>query len=553
MPRVPTVQGPTVEEAPLRSSAQSLELPTAGMRSNQQAMQTAAQGLGNLGNTLGRIADQRQEQADADMLMRADTALKSEWLEQSRTLRNRNGQDAWGATEDTKKWFDDAVKRNGEGLTNDRQRLMYRKQAESLRMQGLDYAGRHEDEQRKKSVIESSNARIVADINIAAADPTPENLARGRKNIEASIDAVGQLSGMSPEVKAALKQEKLGTLHKQVLQGMLEHSPLGAEEYFKANKAEIPGADQAEIEKTIRHSTIKLKGQTFVDEALKRNVPEADALKMVREKYEGEDEETFSSIVRSRYAEVEAVKNRNQAQAAENVWARIEKGAGLASIPASEWSALDPRTRISIKSHLKSEAERISKGTEAKTDWATYGNLRELAASNPEKFKQLNLVEHFGSLAPREREQLMDLKQSLSKPGKDEKHQEVATLSQQLSNAHDLLQLGGKDGAEKRGRFDSVVTAAVSRATREKGKALTYEERQAVIDRQMIEGTVKGSGWLFDNKKRAYELEPGEVGNFAPKIPDDARAAITKAFAAKGVAKPTDEQITQAFRRAKGL
>jgi hypothetical protein len=544
MPRVPAVTGPSAELAPLPNVRQSIDAPVGAFAGSAQQAQQLGHALKSVEGAAATFFRERQEREDADMLLRAGTALTNEWVDQERQLRNRNGQDAWGATEDTKKWFDDAVKRNSEGLTNERQRLLFRRQAEALRARGVEYAGRHEDEQRKKSLVESGQASIVADINLAAADPSPDSIGKARTTIGNKVEAVGRLSGWTPEKIALEKQNQTGTLHTQVLQAMVENDPMKAEAYFAANKAEIPGVKHAEIEKTVRLGTTKVKAQAFADEAVKRGVPEADAIKLIREKYTGDEEDTFVTTLKGRIAEQHAARERLQGDAAEAAWGVIEQGGGWSAIPTKVQADMDPRTRIAIKNHLKEKANSAAVDR-TRTDWALYAQLREEAAADPAAFAKKSLVQHFDKLAPAQRESLLDLKAAAGKP---DKTQDVVTLQQQLGIAHNLLKLGNGD-QEKKGRFDAVTVQALNDARKVKGSDLTQDERQKVIDKMMIEN----DSWFFGGK-RFYEVAgTPDAAKFTPTISDADRAGIVTAFKKRGVAAPTDAQILQAFKAAKGL
>lgn len=537
MPRVPTVQGPSEELRAAPNVQQSVSAATPDAFGAVQARQ------------LGAVADvlqRRQEQEDADAFMLVDADVKTQWLEHERSVRARRGQDAWGAAEDTKRWLEKTSKEAGAKLGNERQRRLFRKSFENLRLGALDAAGRHEDEQRRASLVESAQTRIFADINFAASDPTPRNIAISRDSIARSVEAVGRLNGWPAEKIAADKLNQTGAMHTQVLQQLVERDPFSAEAYFVAHKAEIPGGKHAELGHAIKLGTTKLKAQGFADDAVRRGMLEADAVKLVRERFSGDDEDTFATVLKGRYAEVRAQHEKVQGEAAEAAWSVVDRGGSWTSIPTAVQAALDPRTSIAIKAHLRERAK--SAGVDrTRTDWTLYERLRDEAMNDPAGFSKKNLVQFFDRLAPAQRETLLDIKaNALKSPGKVA---EVLSDDKHITEAANQLKL--KDDVKS--RFVVAAGSALSAAQRVKGKALDHDERQKVLDRLAIEGTVKGSGWLFDDSKRAFEVQgTPEAERFVPKVPDADRRLIVEALQKAG--RPvTDQAVVNLYKRRHDL
>ena len=193
-------------------------------------------------------------------------------------------------------------------------------------------------------------------------------------------------------------------------------------------------------------------------------------------------------------------------------------------------------------------AGKVSAGVPVETDWNAYAGLRALAASEPAKFVKTDLRAYFPTIAPAQREQLIDLQMKAANPATTH---EVATLDAQLGNAHDLLKLAPSD-KEKKGKFDTVVMTELSVAQREKGKPLTFEERQKVIDRNLLT-TDAGAGW-FSRGKRVYETAGTADGLTAKPVPtDEDKKLIKAALAAEGVKAPTDSQIVGRFNLKHGF
>lgn len=182
------------------------------------------------------------------------------------------------------------------------------------------------------------------------------------------------------------------------------------------------------------------------------------------------------------------------------------------------------------------------------TDWPTYTALRALAANEPKAFAATDLRQHFMALAPAEREKLVDLQTKAKTP---EGQNDIATLGQQLATAHGLLGLKNSDH-KKKGQFDDAVTQALAAEKRDKGKALTFEERDRVIKRMMLPARDLETSWISD-EKRIYQVAgtPDEKQR-PPNLGDDDRKLITIALADEGV-QPTEQNITARFKLRYGI
>lgn len=81
------------------------------------------------------------------------------------------------------------------------------------------------------------------------------------------------------------------------------------------------------------------------------------------------------------------------------------------------------------------------------------------------------------------------------------------------------------------------------------GKYPDPDEETKLLDRLTLPGQ---SSWFGDNAK-TYAESVATGRKFVPQISSADRSELMKRFAARGVAAPTDEQITQAFKAWKGI
>lgn len=574
MARVPTYDAPQVEARGLPGVRQSSVASPALFGAEGEKQMAMGRGLMQAGEGFNAAATRLQDRENADMLFRAETALKDDYLKFEQGVRERKGQSAWGATTDTEKFFADQEKKHSEALTNDVQRKLFGQSVTKLRQSAMGSISSYESGERRRSLEESAQASIVGSINQAAAaaaegmlvgsgenkgEATVTTDAEGnlvasapgvtvgnnpiagiKSDIMKRVQVMSELNGWSPERKGLEEGKHLTNLHKQVIQALADKNPGKAREYFDANKSEINGSEHDQIGKFLKISGIKETAQTFADSI--GAMSEAEAIAAARKKYSGEEEDAVVHEVKVRFAEVNQARERLQKNAADQAWQVFGRTGSMKGIPASVLADMDGRDYAALKEHAQNKAL----GKAAKTDFNTYYDLRQMAANDPGAFRSLDLRQYVGKLSPGDLEEMVKLQTASPKEVKD-----AATLSQQLSNTHDLLKWGGSD-KEKKGVFDRAATNAIQAEQQRRGKELNYDERQAVIDRLVIEGDVNGM-WPGGGR-RFYEVQgTPDAAKFVPKIPDADKQAIVERFKARTGKVPTDAQIQQTFKTWKGL
>lgn len=560
MPRIPTYDVPQAEARALPGVRQSSSASPALLGADAAQQVATAGAMMDTGTALNGIAIKMQERENADMLFRAETALKDEYLNFEEGVRQRKGQDAWGATRDAEKWFADQEKKHSEGLTNDVQRALFRQSITKLRQSAVNTVSRYESGERHRSLEESANASIVGSINLAAANagsftgPPPIN-ADGtpgaspmlgiKTDILKRVQALASLNGWSPERKQFEEAKHLTNLHKQVIQSLVDRSPSKAREYFEANKAEINGSEYDVVDRTLKVGETKQAAFEFAERPdIMALATESDRIAAARDHFKDEPEKREAAIheIKTRAAEVTQARERAQRDAADAAWAVYGRTGNLNDVPASTLAALDGHTYATMKEHAANKA--AGKGTV--TDFATYYDLRQMAVSDPAGFRRVDLRGYINKLSPSDLQEMAKLQTA-----DPDKIKEAATLSQQLGVAHNQLKWGSSD-REKKGAFDRAVTDAINAEQKQRGKALNYEERQAVIDRLLIEGDV--NGWLPGGKRSAFEVQgTPAAADFVPKITDADRDAIKARFLARNGRAPTDDEIVKTFKIWKGL
>lgn len=536
MPTVPTYDSPQVQA----QSDPTSFLPSGNAGDQWVALGAALQGAGD---DLGRIALDQQHVANADAVLKTETAFKNDYLQYQQSLTNRRGQNAWGVTNDLNSWFDKAAPKYNDGLENDAQRRAFNATFQSIRTQGLESTGKFEADQQRQSLEESGKDSIAASINIAAADHNNISTIDGAKSdILKRLQLMGQLNGWSPEIHQAQETEALTNLHKQVIQALVDENPDHARQYYEANKQEIAGADRDVIDKVIKVGTIRQVAQVATDKIMATGAGETEALAYARSHYTGQEQDEVVKRVTERYAEADAVRERDQKTAGDRAWNIYSKANSLTAVPTTLLASMDGKDRLALQ---KEDAARIS-GKLVDTDWTTYYGLRAMAAQDPTKFSGTDIRLYYDKLSPDQRKEMIDLQDQVKKGGSND----VQSLEQQLSQTHEVLKWGSSD-ADKKGAFDSAVTRELAVQQAATGRKLTYDERQKVIDKMTIQGNYPGGPW-FHSAHFADVAGTEKESQFAPKIPDDETAKITAALQ-RAKLPVTPDAIMRLYKQKHGL
>lgn len=513
MPRVPTVNGPGVEQSALPGARQALS-PEAGASAQLQASR-----LNEVSAAFQQWAREQQNKTDIDASWRAEVALKDDYLQFEQDELGKRGTDAQGSFERSQKWWAENAPKYAEGLT-DRQQFAYARNVTALRQSSQDTLLRHERRQGDIALGESAQARVGSAINMAITDPTPERLANSRREIVEAMNIAGSLAGLPADAKAAKVQEALSLMHRGVVLQLADTDPDGAKAYYYGNKKEIGGGTQLELEKVVERSGRLQKAQTAADEIMARGMSLPDAMAHIEKSYSGDDEDAIKDEVRSRWA----TKKQGEAEIVTKAYgsALLAVAEGR-KVPSDAWIQMDDSHRAAIRERQRADSKRRqseAEGHEIKTDFATYDALNRMSWQRPGDFQSIDLGRYADKLS---RADLRKFSEDQQKIGTAEGQKGLATRQQQISATIDQLKLGGQSKAEERGRLTQLINDGIETETARIGRPLKYDEVQHVIDKQVMQVAMPGRLW-GTNETPAYEV----------KVPKTDREQIVDALTRAG-------------------
>jgi hypothetical protein len=566
MPTVPKYQQqtelrglPSVQQ----QSIASPELLGAGARQTQEA----GNALLRAGAGLSNIAADMQQREDADMVFQAEAAFRESLIGFEQEALTRTGNKAWGITKDVDKWFQDNVAKYSEGLTNDRQRAIFNQTATKMKLPSIERFSSFENQQRVKSLEQSTNATLETLINSAATTaqmmnseefstagttqtgPDGQPVAGPLSALQSmKQDGLRRLefyaadTGEDSSVTDLKKQLYTSKFHKQVIQARIDADPSSAKAYYEANKEEIAGAERLNLEELVRTGEMKVKAQSFADAALNDGLTEVDAIRQARESFQGQDEEFVVAEIKTRFGELSQAREGDQRQAADEAYDVFSRTGRLSSIPASVLNRMDGKTRLA----LRKEAQSMAEGRAIKTDDNVYYSLHQEAINKPAAFAKRDLRQVFDKLSPSDRQEMIKLQGKVQQP---DELKDLRTYDQQLTLRYRDLGWDNKDTKQK-AQFERAANDAIVAEQVAKGKKLTFDEREKVLDRLLIQG---GGTW-YSASKRLFEVQGTEdeaafVRGLEPEkktsaliqsIPAVERQQIEQALRADG--RPVTEQ-----------
>lgn len=574
--RVPTVNGPSVADDPLRPAFQRSSASPA-LLGNAQLQQA--------GRVMEEVGAQIQERADADELMRAETAIKGEYLKWEGEAKQRRGQQAWGVAKDAGDWWDQQSGKASEGLTSGRAKKLFAQEVARQKALSVGAFSAHEAGQRRASLDESAQASIVGSINMAAANPNDAALqATVKGDILRRNEMRAKLNGWSSEMADAKRMEYLTNYHKQVIQGLVRDTPEAAEAYFNANKAEIEGSQHAEVGAFAQKATATRIGEAAAAAAWQQIGPKGDRdpvqldllEQAIRDRTDIGDEakKTAISALKERAtAFKDARRERDEALEA-SVNMAVMDGAGAGQVRRMpEFMRMDGEKQRRIMDFIENRALRREQQAAARESRAASAEAREqsrlnrqgmaayLAYSNPDTLIGMteaqiaNLLPTLGNEHTKhlmeQRRQLAANPQKLAEARMDE--DDFKQVAQEMG----LRPFAAKTEEEKAalGSLKYRVEQLIS-ATQQGGKKALSRTEKLEMMRSELARTVTVDGWFSNSEVPVIALKPEQIKDVV--VPADDRREIAaqmqqmaRQYPNDSRFKPTEDNLRRWYLRGK--
>jgi hypothetical protein len=365
MPSVPRYDSPQVTPSPLGGGRRSTVAGGVDPAAREQSQ------LGNAllrtGEAFSNIMRDMQERENADVVFRAETKVKDDYLAYEQEAREkRQGRYAKDLTTDTNKWWEDQLKSTTEGMTNGMQRKIFTERVTRLREQSMGAMSHYESVQLERSHDEGWQASKNSTISVAAASPTNEAIDSARLELQRANRYQAARRGWEPDRLKAETLKDTTTLHKNVIENLALRDPMAAKAYFEKHKGEIDGTQHAELGKFAKQSTDTAMGDAAAEEAWQAHGPKSDRDAVSLDVLETKVREKLKANPDAMKHAVAGVKERASAfkdgrkerdEAIEGaVWRQHNGGATIAQIRRQpEFLQLSSEKQSRIVEHIESQ------------------------------------------------------------------------------------------------------------------------------------------------------------------------------------------------------
>lgn len=558
MPRVPTydnfqVDPTNLPNAQVRPVGARFDAPfTEGMATAPgRQLQQFGQGLAQAGAGLNKIVLDEFEQANQTRVNDAVSQAAKVRLEltfnPTEGFTNLKGENALKRPGDKSldqeygEKFQARVDAIAKGLGNDQQRLRFKQQVDQIGLQFQASLNQHiarEFNTYQDSVDDGTIRTGQEQMALAWGDPAA--IKQATDAVRAAVVNKATRYGLAGKAAEAALTEALSPGHAAVISAAVDAGNVDyARQYLKDNTAELSPQARLQMTKAVDTGAFEQRTQDAAGELwTKFNGDIKAALGAAREKFSGKDEDAIVTRLKTLDAEKQAVDNRVKAQAQDTAWDIYNRTGSLAKIPATVQAAMDPQAWAALKNTARAKAE----GQTVKTDPNIYYALTLASAQDP-NFRSEDLRKYADKLSPADFKHFVDLQGKANKPGEVE---QVATITQQKDAIVKALELKGADV----GLFHQAADRALVAEQARLGRMPTVPERQAILDRLVLEGTTPGVLW--NSSTRAFKAQ-AEGKPFTPVWNDNQKRNATAALQRQGVKNPTPQQVEAVLRATYGM
>lgn len=450
---------------------------------------------------------QKQERARADevALLNAQNQLDA-WeitrLHDPETgAYNIKGKDSFTLPETIDADFQKVTSEIDKGLATPEQRIAFAKIKSNRAANVAVGVRRHVAGEMRQYEAQELDATLNNAINLASAnsqDPRRigEEIARG----ETAINQMATRQGVSPEAKQRQLETFRSGAHLGVINNLLaQEQDKAAAIYYSEAKDQIEGTRRDEIEKALKLGGTKREAFKLADDIL----AEGGTLTEQRDKARKIEDPDTRQMVEQRLEHQDAVndKAKRDAEKADTLKATnlVERG-GFGAIPADLLSRLEPGLRSSLFHYSIAKAKGIPVETNPSV---LYGYMR-MAAKEPQKFIETNLLENIDKLSESDLQRLSGLQLSLEQGKQAAAEKELGGFrARQEIVDNTLTQYGieSRPGQQSAGEKNAVaqlqrmLDRRIEAEQAATGKKVTNAQIQTLLDDLLSQGADVPGSW----------------------------------------------------------
>lgn len=316
--------------------------------------------LESAGGRLYQVAERMQAEEDATRVVEAQNNLASwerSFLNDPESgIFSRQNKDAVGIYDEAAQLYEKKIKEITGGLANDRQRMNFSHSSSASMNAKLDAIARHEATQRRSWMAATAEQAIKERISDVAANYNDEAIVSAAiQDVRSSIETMfpGMGGGF---IDQATKDFVSSAQIARIDAALKADDPDLAAKIYEAHEEKIDGMKRAAVKAGID----KAQTSRFVQEESDRLYRkfglhgEAEAMRWIREHYEGDKEDSLSRYIQARYSD----ERRFQAQREEQLFDatyNLVDGAGSLSkaLEAIGSSGMKRRHQASLRNYAR--------------------------------------------------------------------------------------------------------------------------------------------------------------------------------------------------------
>jgi hypothetical protein len=224
----------------------------------------------------------------------------------------KQGKEALGLYREAEGWMNKKTQEYLGKMKSPRMKESFQKMAEGAILTQGEHNSQFEAAEAKKYREAEAGAAIEMALSDAARNWNDEKAAEeARRRAEMALEL--KLRGLGMEAWKNGLLELHSAFARTRLAGMLRDSPMKAEEWYRENKKDFTGRDQAEAEKLLETETRAYKLEAARDGLISRHgMNQAAALKEISEKYEGDKEKEVRALYNAWRSDQERIREENE-------------------------------------------------------------------------------------------------------------------------------------------------------------------------------------------------------------------------------------------------
>lgn len=366
----------------------------------------------------------------------------------------------------------------------------------------------------------------------------PRMVENNKRETVAASDGIFAEEGYSADHPAtqAGRIESLSLLNKNVIERSLTENniPYAKAYYDSASKNnELTPNDREVLKKAIDNSTDLEWAQKYADNAVAGGLSVTQAMRGLSSQSEGKKRKVAEEQVQRTYQLADYAKKATDEKRLDAALTTILKDGKLTPVQAEDLKINDPKAYAEAM-RFKEAAEKQALGQKQADNPTMFNDLRNMAATNPEKFAKENPKLWVSSMSTAEVNSLVTIQNDIIKqnviPINDEKALNETIRSIQVDLKQNKIKV--KDDAA----FESALYMNLKEANEanlKSGKSRMTKTELKDMALSLTKTYVRNDSW-FDKEKKGYEITPEEKSKYViakyDDIPKDDKIIITEAY-----------------------